>query len=490
MAAITDAAELQKQLFADIAGFTHNPTGFVKYVYPWGEKELVDSAGPRPWQGEVLSHIGSHLQNPETRYQPCCIAVSSGHGIGKSASIGMVIDWALSTCEDCKVIVTAGTGTQLSTKTVPEVSTWFRRSINAEWWDVKAQSITVRSAKHEKTWRTDFITWNEQNTEAFAGLHNKGKRILLVFDEASAIADKVWEVAEGALTDEGTEIIWLAFGNPTRNTGRFRECFGSRSHRWKTYQIDSRTVDGTNKEQIEKWRQDYGEDSDWFRVRVRGEFPRAGSTQFIPGDIVEAARHYQAVGYERLPKIMSADVARFGDDQTVIGYRQGRFSAILGKYRGLDSVQVALRVIEFMGSEKPDAVVIDEDGVGGPVLDQIRFRGYTKGLYGFHGGAAAHSNKYFNRIAEMWGETRDWLKGGAQIPNDPELADQLTSREYGFANGKVNFGSIKLESKDDMKTRGLASPDCADMLAMTFSVNVAAPKPQAARPKQTFSTWS
>src|ERR1039458_1186404 len=90
------------------------------------------------------------------------------------------------------------------------------------------------------------------------------------------------------MTDENTEIIWLAFGNPTQNTGRFRECFGKFKHRWKTFQIDSRTVEGTNKEQINKWIDDYGEDSDFVRVRVRGEFPRAGSSQFIASDVVAA----------------------------------------------------------------------------------------------------------------------------------------------------------------------------------------------------------
>src|SRR5208283_2531036 len=154
------------------------------------ERELENSPGPHVWQSEVLRLVGNNLKQGSTRYQPLNVAVSSGHGIGKSALIGMLIDWAMSTCEDCKVLVTAGTGTQLSTKTVPEVATWFRRSLNQEWWDVKATSISARVPKHEKTWRADYITWNEQNTEAFAGLHNRGKRILLVFDEASAIADK------------------------------------------------------------------------------------------------------------------------------------------------------------------------------------------------------------------------------------------------------------------------------------------------------------
>lgn len=470
-----NAAQLQQEIASDLGKFTHDPSGYVRYAYQWGKGELADSTGPRKWQAEVNAYIGQHLANPETRYQPCMIAVSSGHGIGKSAEIAMIDSWAKSTCEDCKVVVTAGTGTQLATKTVPEVGKWFRQSINAEWWDINATSIRFKHKKHQATWRSDFITWSEHNTEAFAGLHNKGKRIVLIFDEASAIADKVWEVAEGAMTDEGTEIIWLAFGNPTQNTGRFRECFGKFKHRWKTFQIDSRHVEGTNKAQIQKWIDDYGEDSDFVRVRVKGEFPRAGSTQFIPGDVVAACRKYKAEGYEKLPKILSVDVARFGDDQTVIGRRQGRKASILAKLRGLDTVQVAERVIEFIQKEKPDATVIDGDGIGAGVIDHLHHRGFKQGVFEFHGGQAARDpNMYFNRRAEVWGLMRDWLSAGAEIPDDSELADDLTGPEYGFSPKQ----QIQLEKKEDMKKRGLASPDCGDMLAMSFSVNVLAKKPE------------
>ena len=466
---------LESQLIEEIADCTHDPVRLADTIFPWGKRELSESSGPRPWQKQILEYVGNHLANPATRYQPCMVAVASGHGIGKSALVAMFIHWAMSTCEDCKVIFTANTGTQLATKTVPEIHKWFRLSANSHWWEMKATSITVRDTEHAKLWRADAIPWSENNTEAFAGLHNKGKRILLIFDEASAIAESVWQVAEGALTDEDTEIIWLAFGNPTQNTGRFRECFGKYAHRWKTFQIDSRNVEGTNKEQIAKWALDYGEDSDFFRVRVRGEFPRAGSSQFISSDVVANARKYRAEGYSGLPKILSVDVARFGDDQTVIGWRQGRKATILAKYRGMDTVQVAERVIEWMGKEKPDGIVIDADGIGAGVIDQIKFRGFSERLFEFHGGLPANdASAYFNRRAEAWGRLRDWLNAEAEIPDDPELETDLTSPEYGFSNKQ----QIQLERKDDMKKRGLSSPDCGDMLAMTFAVNIAAPAPK------------
>jgi hypothetical protein len=464
------------ELVNDVAQYSLDPAGFICFAYPWSEGGLE---APRDWQLDAAEAIGRHLQDPETRFQPCEVAVSSGHGIGKSAFIAMMIQWAMSTCEDCKVVLTANTETQLRTKTWPEVIKWFTKGITAQWFKVGDTSITVLDKGHDKTWRADRVTWSENNTEAFAGLHNAGKRILLVFDEASSISDKVWETAEGALTDEDTEIIWLAFGNPTLNTGRFKECFGRLKHRWITRQIDARKVPGTNKKQIQKWEDDYGADSDFFRVRVRGEFPRAASNQLIASDLVEEARKYKATNYENLPKCMSADIARFGDDQTVIGIRQGRKFRILNKYRGLDNVQAATAIQGYIQSEQPDMTVIDGDGLGAGVIDTLKHWGEKK-IHEFHGGASPKDpNEHFNKRAEVWCATRDWLKAGAEIPDDNELDADLTGPTYDLAGGKRQHGSIILESKDDMKKRGLSSPDCGDSLAMTFAVTLVEKKKAA-----------
>lgn len=468
--------DVEQELVDDIISYETDPLGFTYYAYPWGEGELAKSQGPREWQATEFKAIREHLSNPETRFIPYQSAVASGHGIGKSAFIGMLIGWAMSTCAGCKVIVTANTKTQLDTKTQPEVAKWFKKLINSHWFDVRVASIKARDKDEAASWRADFIPWSEENTEAFAGCHNKGKRILVIFDEASAIARRIWEVTEGALTDEETEILWIAFGNPTQNTGRFRECFGKLGHRWRHRHIDSRTVEGTNKEQLQKWVEDYGEDSDFVKVRVRGEFPSAGSNQFIASDVVASARKFKAPDTPTLPRILSVDVARFGDDQTVIGERQGRQFKILAKLRGQDTVQVAERVIEYRTKEHYDAVVVDGDGIGAGVVDQLTHRGYSRGLFEFHGGERAKdADKYFNRRAEIWGAMADWLKAGAQIPDDPELETDLTSVEYGFSNK----GQIQLERKEDMKKRGLGSPDNGDCLAMTFAVQVA-PKPKPA----------
>lgn len=479
--------DLEQELCNDLYNLRFDPLGSVLYSFDWGEGELRDSPGPRKWQREQFESIRDHLSNPETRYTPYLEAISSGHGIGKSADVAMIIHWALSTWIDARVVVTANTGDQLATKTVPESKKWFRRCINSHWFDARSEFIKVKDDKHKDTWRADFVTWSIERTEAFAGLHNEGKIIILIFDEASAIPDAIWTVAEGAMTDENTVILWLVFGNPTKNSGRFRECFGKFAHRWKHRQIDSRTVEGTNKAQLDKWIEDYGEDSDFCRVRIRGEFPRAGSTQFIGGDVVADARKRRVDVATVLPKIGACDVARFGDDQSVIGDRQGRRGRIVKAFRGLDVIQVADRCIEYIDAERPDAFVVDGDGLGAGVFDYLKHRGYDRKclLVEFHGGATPKDPaKYFNKRAEVWGEMRDWLPE-ADIPDDPELDDELTSVEYGYSTK----GAIQLEKKEDMKKRGLGSPDKGDCLAMTFGVKVA-PKNKEQQPPQKHSPWS
>ena len=204
-------------------------------------------------------------------------------------------------------------------------------------------------------------------------------------------------------------------------------------------------------------------------MRVRGECPRAGTTQFISTDDVAACRKFRAEGFTLLPKILAVDVARFGDDRTVIGIRQGRQFRILGKFRGLNLVQVARRVIDLQEREQPDATVVDGDGLGAGVVDQIRDQGFGSGLHEFHGGQRPDDvDSYFNRRAEVWGLMASWLKAGAEIPDDPELEADLTGPQYGFSAKQ----QIQLEKKDDMKRRGCASPDMGDTLAMTFAVKL------------------
>jgi hypothetical protein len=459
----------ENEIIEKMAEFSRDPYGWLLYSFDWGHGELAEFAGPEPWQKELLCEIRDGLTTVTEAMQ---FARSSGHGIGKSAMVSWLILWAMSTCDDTRGVVTANTDTQLRTKTWPELSKWHRLFIGKHLFVLTATAIYSSDALHEKTWRIDLVPWSESNTEAFAGLHNRGKRIILVFDEASAIADKIWEVSEGALTDEATEIFWFAFGNPTRNTGRFHSCFHSLAHRWNHKQIDARTVSITNKTQIQKWIDDYGEDSDFVRVRVKGEFPNISERQFVPTSLVSAARgkHLQIQQYDFAPVIIGVDPAWTGSDETVIFKRQGLASSqLMAIPRNDDDTVIAGYIGKFQDELRADAVFIDQ-GWGTGIYSAGKAMGRNWTLVSF--GGASNDQGYLNKRAEMWGLMKSWLKEGGAIPDDPILAEEIPGPEY-FV--KLN-GKIALESKEDMKKRGLLSPNRADALALTFAFPVRARK--------------
>lgn len=465
----------EDQLIEEIAKFEHDPLGFVLFAFPWGRGELKKHKGPRKWQVKLLKSIGEKLRKGElTTHEVLQYAVSSGHGIGKSALVAWLILWAISTKPDTKGIVTANTDTQLKTKTWPELSKWHSLSINKYWFTFTATSIFSSDKTHAKTWRMDAIPWSEHNTEAFAGLHNEGKRILIIFDEASAIPDKIFEVTEGALSDEDTEIIWCCFGNPTRNSGRFRECFRRLKHRWTTFQIDARDVEGTNKEQIKKWLEDYasegGENSDFIKVRVRGVFPSSSLKQFISTKIVDEAYGREAPkgSYEFAPSIITCDPAWTGDDNLVISRRQGNFFEVLETIpKNDDDLHIATLLAGYEDEFSADAVFIDM-GYGTGIYSCGKALGRKWTLVDFAGSSATVGCK--NKRAEMWYLMKQWLKEGGCLPRDQVLYDDLITPE---TVDNLN-GMIQLESKKSMKSRGVPSPDRADSLALSFAFPVKA----------------
>jgi len=482
--ALSGDALAEQRLVEFVARYKYDPLGFAKAMWPWGEAggPLAKVPGPRVWQRDILGEIGAHLSNPATRHQPLQIGIASGHGIGKSALIGMVDHWARSVTVDHRSVITSNTGAQLYKKTLPEVSRWARTAINAHWFDIEATAIISKAAGHDKAWRTDGATWSTHNTEAFAGLHNLGRSILMVFDEASGIDDKVFEVAEGALTDEDTVIVWLVCGNPTRNTGRFRQIFpgGALTGLWKTRQIDSRTVEGTNKLDLQKKADTWGEDSDYVKVRVRGLFPSASDRQFIPEDLVAGAMDpAREVYVDRAdPLIMGVDVARGGTDSTVLRFRRGRDGRSIPPVRlqVRDTMEIAARVAEQRTRWGVDTVFVDGGGVGGGVCDRLRQLGvpYIEVQFGgkADGGARIEGEVFANKRAEMWGAARAWLKAGA-LDDDATLRADLIGPEYGYVL-RDGRDAILLESKDDMRERGLASPDDADAFVLTFAYPVSA----------------
>jgi hypothetical protein len=464
-----------RDIIISLAEFSSDPVGFVFFAFPWGQGELAEWSGPEWWQIDILTQLGEGVISFDEAVQ---LARTSGHGVGKSALVAWIILWAISTFEDTKGVVTANTEKQLITKTWAELAKWHRIFIGRDFFNLAATGLYAKDPSHERTWRIDMVPWSEKNTEAFAGLHNQGKRIIVIFDEASAISDTIWEVTEGALTDRNTQIIWVCFGNPTRNTGRFRECFpgGKFAHRWKSAAIDSRTVSFTDKKQIQRWVDDYGEDSDFVRVRVRGMFPRIDAVSFIPYDLARDATLREPTGQEGFPIVLGVDVGRFGDDPSVIYPRCGPDgkSRQIEVYYGISTMELAARVaaasLRFGGA----IAFVDEGGVGGGVVDRLMMLQIPTVPVNFgalpDGTNVESGTKYKNKRSEIWGALRDWLKTGC-IPEkvaDHDMVSELTAPSYGMNDRE----EIQLERKTDMRRRGLASPNIADALACTFAIPV------------------
>lgn len=455
------------------ARYHYDPLGWVYWAFDWGHGELEGQDGPDKWQIDWLVDWGMQMRARKFDgihpVAPIRKSTASGHGIGKSAEVAWAILFILSTRPQSKGIITANTGDQLKTKTWGELAVWKSRCITGHWFELNSGkgSLNIYHKSWPETWRADAQTCREENSEAFAGLHVASSTPFYIFDEASAVPDVIWQVAEGGLTDG--EPMFFAFGNPTRNTGAFSRTLAA-SSRWTVQQVDSRKAKMTNKQLIQEWLEDWGEDSDFFRVRVRGMLPRAGDMQFIPGDVVADAMKRGPGRYLGTdPLICGIDIARGGDDDCRIGFRRGKDAKSEKSYRipgekSRDSMKVVSKLTMVLDRHMPDVTFLDETGIGGPILDRLVQLGYN--VIGVHFGANAIDYKlYKSRTAEMGWKCRQWLMDGGAIPDDPQLEHELTCREF-WHNDK---DQLVLERKADLKERLGVSPDWADQLYLTFA---------------------
>lgn len=484
---------IDEQLADDMVSFYADPLGFVMYAYPWDDDpsiQIVKLApqyrerfkceyGPDVWACEFLDDLGKKIAandfDGQTAVDPIQEAVSSGHGVGKSAMSGWLVNFIMSTRPHCQGTVTANTGPQLETKTWAQIAKWTKKCITAHWFNVSTGrgSMKMYHKQYPESWFCTAQTCREENSEAFAGQHAANSTSFYIIDEASAVPDTIWEVQEGGLTDG--EPMRFVFGNPTRNSGRFRECWGKYRQRWGARKIDSRTVQITNKAKIQQWVDDEGEDSDFVKVRVRGEFPSVGDKQFIGRDIIDGAvergRHAAPENVDMTaPLVIGIDFARSGSDKSVLRARRGRHCYKPHKFRERNSMKAAAILVnildqaERLWGSRPDAIFGDGGGIGGPIIDRLNALGQGVLEIQF-GGTATDSRKWANKRIEMWGAMRAWLESGC-IDADPDLIEDLGNPEY-HHHGRSD--ALVLESKEDMKARGLSSPDDGDALALTFA---------------------
>jgi hypothetical protein len=465
--------EANMALAEQIGQFYDDPLGHVLFSYEWGVGSLKGRDGPQQWQRDFLNQVGEEVRKrgfDGIKAVPALMfSTASGHGIGKSALVAWLIRWIMDTRPMAKGIVTANTGEQLRTKTWAELAKWHTLGITKHWWTLTSGSgsLSYYHNEYREQWRCDGQTCREENSEAFAGLHAANSTPFYIFDEASGVPDKIYEVREGGLTDG--EPMVFDFGNPTRNTGRFHQnMVGKFRNQYIRRHIDSRDVEQTNKDLFKTWADLYGEDSDFFKVRVKGQFPTSGSLQFIPMNLYEDNVELDVFVGEHDPLVMGVDVARFGDDESVIWMRHGRDATTPGfkRYKEVDTMALAAEVARLAEEYRPDAIFIDGGGVGGGVID--RCRQLEVDVIEVNFGAKATQSGYANMRAQMWDRMRKALKDGVSLPDDEDLRTDLTGVEYGY-----NLrNELQLERKEDMKKRGLKSPDIADALALTYALPV------------------
>lgn len=418
--------------------------------------EEVLGAKPLPYQRDFLNAIARNERK---------ISIRSGHGTGKSTSASWAMLWYLLLRFPNKVVVTAPTSGQLFDALFAELKRWI-----SELPEQLQQMLTVKSDRVELTAAPSeaFIsarTSRAETPEALAGVHSDN--VLLVVDEASGVPEKVFEAAAGSMSGHSATTVLLS--NPTRSSGTFFESQTRMSDSWWTQRwscVDSPLV---SDEFVQEMRERYGEESNAFRIRVLGEFPLSDDDTIIPYHLVESAVHRDLEVHEDTPSVWGLDVARFGTDKTALCKRQGPIVTEIRAWRGLDLMQTVGRVVaEYEGlppSAQPREILVDSIGVGAGVVDRLHEMGLpVRGVNVSE--TPSLKETYMNLRTELWFKTKGWLENrSCKLPENEQLMAELTSIKYSFTSS----GKMKAESKDEMRKRGLGSPDLADALCLTMA---------------------
>ena len=417
-------------------------------------------AEPYEYQREFLEALARNERK---------MSVKSGHGTGKSTTASWAMLWFLLLRYPVKVVVTAPTSSQLFDAMFAELKRWINELPKElqELLNVKSDRVELLRAPAEA-----FIscrTARAETPEALAGVHSDN--VLLIVDEASGVPEQVFEAAAGSMSGHNATTLMLS--NPTRSSGTFFESHNRMANSWWTRTwscVDSPLV---SNEFVDEMRLRYGEESNAFRVRVLGEFPLSDDNTIIPFHLVEAAQHRDIVVSDETDVVWGLDVARFGSDATALCKRQGPVVTELRSWRGLDLMQTTGRVVaEYEAlppSKRPTEILVDSIGVGSGVVDRLReldlpVRGINVAE------SPSMGDTYMNLRSELWFKCKAWLEDrSCKLPKDDQLQAELTAIRYSFTSS----GKMKAESKDEMRRRGVGSPDLADALCLTMASDAA-----------------
>ena len=429
----------------------------------------------RKWRGDAVCFVQEVLGVDPSEQQAellteaskpgAKVSVSSGHGTGKTTSLAWLVLWFLLFRSNVKVPCTAPSKSQLKDVLWAELGKWYAKLPG--WWkeQVKVLSERVEIVGSEATRFAVARTARKENPDALQGFH--ADNLLFLIDEAAGVNEKIFEVARGALSTESAGVVMCA--NPTQLTGYFFNSHHKNRDSWTRLVFDCEKSPLVSPKYALDMAKEYGRDSDVFRVRVQGLFPRQAFNQLISLNAIEAAleRKVRPENISFAPKILGVDVAPYGGDRSTIVLRQGIYSKLLFKVVGMDDITFAGKVIEYGIQYNVDATFIDK-GAGSGVISACESLNFpVTGIF-FQGKSG--DEKYINKRSEMWVKMRDWMSTGAIEAGDQadDLRDDLLAPQYFY----TATGKLQLERKEDIRKRGLASPDLADALALTFALPV------------------
>ena len=431
--------------------YRNDPNKFVKEVL---------GVEPDEWQQDFLNAVASGERK---------ISIRSGHGVGKSTTASWAMLWFLLTRYPVKVVVTAPTSAQLYDALFAELKRWVKELPQPvqDLLDVKQERIELKASSTEA-----FIsarTSRAEQPEALQGVHSDN--VMLVADEASGVPEAVFEAAAGSMS--GHNALTILLGNPVRSSGFFFDTHNRLKDEWWTRRVSCIDSTRVSKEYVDDMKSRYGEESNAFRIRVLGEFPRSDDDTIIPMDLLESAKHRDTRAYEDAPIVWGLDVARFGSDSSVLCKRQSNVVHTLERWRNLDLMQLTGAVVAQYEAcdhkSRPTEILVDSIGLGAGVVDRLRELNLpARGINVSE--SPAMGGTYLNLRAELWHKAKAWLeKRDCKIPNNEDLIGELATVRYTFTSN----GKIKIESKDDIRRRGLKSPDMADAFVLTFASDAA-----------------
>jgi len=420
----------------------------------------VFNVEPDEWQASLLQAIADNKRR---------ISVRSGHGVGKSTAASWAMLWYLLTRYPVKVVVTAPTSSQLFDALFAEIKRWVKEMPPAlsELLEVKSDRIELRPSPTEA-----FIsarTSRAEQPEALQGIHSDN--VMLVADEASGVPEAVFEAAAGSMS--GHNALTILLGNPVRSSGYFFETHNRLKDEWFTLHVNCEKTKRVSDEFVREMAMKYGEESNAYRVRVLGEFPLSDDDTMIPFSVVEQAMNRDIEVDEFAPMTYGVDVARFGSDKSALAKKKGNVIVEVKKWSGLDLMQLTGAIKAEYDTEefqdRPLSIYIDSIGLGSGVVDRLREMGLP--AVGINvSESPAMKTTYVNLRAELWGKMKNWLEQrNCTLPKDDDLLAEITAPRYSFNSS----GKLKIESKEEMKKRGLASPDLADACILTLAGDAA-----------------